>query len=215
MMTKKNIIIADDHQLFRNGVKALLANRKDNLQVVAEAGNINQLKEKLAQHQADLLLLDISLPDGNGLHMLEEFKELYSDLKIIMLTMHDEAQYVVQSIKKGADGYLLKDSDENELLEAIDTVISGKRYFKERVSELILQDLSTEANKGKDILSQREKEIVQLVAKGLTTKEIADQLFVSIRTVETHRAKIMKKLQVSNSAEMISMALKHKLIDPL
>lgn len=213
-MNRRKIIIADDHQLFRNGVKALLANHQDELEVVAEAGNLSQLREKFKNHPADLLLLDISLPDGNGLNMLEEFKNEYSNLKIIMLTMHDEAQYVVQSIKKGADGYLLKDSDENELMEAIMAVSAGKRYFKERVSELILENLFTDTGKGKEILSNREKEIVNLVAQGLKTKEIADQLFVSVRTVETHRAKIMKKLKVSNSAEMISMALKHKLIEP-
>lgn len=214
-MSKIKIIIADDHQLFRNGVKALLANQNEKFQVIAEAGSLEKLKEELNKNPADLLLLDISLPDGNGLNMLEELKQDYIDLKIIMLTMHDEAQYVMQSIKKGADGYLLKDSEERELLEAINSVIIGKKYFKDKVSELILENIATDSKKSKDILSQREKEIVQLVAKGLTTKEIADQLFVSIRTVETHRGKIMKKLKVSNSAEMISMALKHKLIDPV
>jgi len=214
-MTETKIIIADDHQLFRNGVKALLADHADSFKVVAEAGTPDQLRDKLKLHDADLLLLDISLADGNGLNMLEELKDEYKSLKIIMLTMHDEAQYVVQSVKKGADGYLLKDSDENELLQAIKVVSEGKKYFKDRVSELILENIATGVKKGKEILSPREKEIVQLVAKGLTTKEIANQLFVSVRTVETHRGKIMKKLKVSNSAEMISTALKHKIIDPL
>lgn len=213
-MNETKIVIADDHQLFRNGIKALLAS-KAHLQVVGEAGDVNTLNQWLGKNEADILLLDISLPDGNGLKMLEELKENYAGLKIIMLTMHDEAQYVVQSIRKGADGYLLKDSDENELLAAIKAVSNGKKYFKDKVSELILEDIVTDAKPKKQIISDREKEIVQLVAKGLTTKEIADQLFVSIRTVETHRGKIMKKLKVSNSAEMISTALRHKLIDPV
>ncbi len=209
MTNKIKIIIADDHQLFRNGLKSMLVG--DTCEIVGEASNGKELLKKLNTIHTDLLLLDISMPEVSGLELIEQLKIKYKSLKCIILTMHEEAQYVMESLKKGADGYLLKDSSEQELKEAISEVMRGNKHFKNKVSELLVRQISNE-DRSKNILTEREIEIIRLVAEGKITKEIADQLHVSVRTVETHRSKIMKKLNVSNASEMIRMAYEKKLI---
>ena len=209
MTNKILIIIADDHQLFRNGLKSMLVG--DSYEIIGEASNGKELLEKLHTTHADLLLLDISMPELSGLELIEQLKDKYKGLKCIILTMHEEAQYVMESLKKGADGYLLKDSSERELKEAIAEVMRGNKYFKNKVSELLIHQISNQDH-SKKILTDREIEIVRLVAEGKITKEIADELHVSVRTVETHRSKIMKKLHVANASEMIRLAYEKKLI---
>lgn len=205
-----NIIIADDHQLFRNGIKALIKS-DENFRIVGEASDAQELLDLLPKKKADVLLLDISLPSGSGLEILEKVKTRFPDLKCVMLTMHEEKQYVMQSLKKGADGYLLKESDESELKDAIRQVYGGKKYFKNKVSDLIVESISSPTSLS-GLLTDREITIVKMVAEGKITKEIADILCVSVRTVETYRSRIMKKLGVSNMAEMIRLAHKHQLI---
>lgn len=205
-----SIIIADDHQLFRKGVKALI-NSGENLEVVGEASDAPELLDLLHKTKTDVLLLDISLPSGSGLELLEKVKTQFPAIKCIMLTMHEERQYVMQSLKKGADGYLLKEADETELKEAIRQVYAGKKYFKNKISDLIIESIASPPSITA-LLTEREVEIVKMVAEGKITKEIADLLCVSVRTVETYRSKIMKKLEVSNTAEMVRLAYKHKLI---
>ncbi len=179
--------------------------------ITGEASNGKELLELLEKTRADLLLLDISMPELSGLELIKKLKSEYSGLKCIILTMHEEAQYVMESLKKGADGYLLKDSSEQELKEAIAEVMRGNKHFKNKVSELLIHQISNDDG-SKKILTDREIEIVRMVAEGKITKEIADQLHVSVRTVETHRSKIMKKLNVSNASEMIRLAYEKKLI---
>lgn len=205
-----SIIIADDHQLFRKGIKALI-NAGENQEVVGEASDARELLDLLHKTKADVLLLDISLPSGSGLELLEKVKTQFPAMKCIMLTMHEERQYVMQSLKKGADGYLLKEADETELKEAIWQVYAGKKYFKNKISDLIIESIASPPSIT-GLLTEREVEIVKMVAEGKITKEIADLLCVSVRTVETYRSKIMKKLEVSNTAEMVRLAYKHKLI---
>ena len=205
-----NIVIADDHQLFRKGIKALI-NSGENLEVVGEASDAQELLDLLHKTKADVLLLDISLPSGSGLELLEKVKNRFPAIKCVMLTMHEERQYVMQSLKKGADGYLLKEADETELKEAIRQVYAGKKYFKNKISDLIVESISSPSSIA-GLLTEREVVIVKMVAEGKITKEIADILCVSVRTVETYRSRIMKKLGVSNTAEMVRMAYKHKLI---
>ncbi len=181
------------------------------MQVVAEAFDTQTLLEVLTKISADVLLLDISLPDGSGLEILQEIKAKYPGLKCIMLTMHQEKQYILQSVKMGADGYLLKDADEQELKEAIEQVHAGGKYYKNKISDMIVESFAA-ATPEKKLLTDREKQIVKMVADGKITKEIADLLCISVRTVETYRSKIMKKLEVSNSAEMVRLALKKEII---
>ncbi|WP_339784850.1 MAG: response regulator [Imperialibacter sp.] len=209
-MSTIRIIIADDHQLFRNGLRALLQ-AQESVEIVGEAETGEALLHQLTTTKADIILLDISLPDKSGLDILPLVREKYPDTKCIMLTMHEELQYVKESLKKGASGYLLKDTSENELREAIRGVYLGKRHFKNKISELLLEDMSGPGSPS-PILSEREIEIVKMVAEGKITKEIADKLFISVRTVETHRSRIMKKLGAANASEMINAAYRRKLI---
>lgn len=204
------IVVADDHQLFRNGLRALLQ-ADENFELVGEADTGEALLKLVAGHAVDIILLDISLPDKSGLDILPVIRDRHPDVKCIMLTMHEELQYVKESLKKGAFGYLLKDTNETELREAIYNVYEGKRHFKNKVSELLLEDMSG-AGSPSPILSEREIEIVKMVAEGKITKEIADKLFISVRTVETHRSRIMKKLGAANASEMINAAYRRKLI---
>ncbi|MEQ9438487.1 MAG: response regulator transcription factor [Cyclobacteriaceae bacterium] len=209
-MSSISVVLADDHQLFRDGMKAMLQ-ASGFVDIVGEASHGAVLLTVLASQTPDIVLLDISMPQDSGIDLLPVIKKRFPLVKCIMLTMHDDVQYVLRSLRQGADGYLLKDADEQELKTAIQEVYEGKKYFKNKISDLIVADLSSEKPQ-EVLLSLREIQIVRLVAEGKITKEIADQLFVSVRTIETHRSRIMKKLGVSNTAEMIRMAYEKKLI---
>ncbi|TLX73062.1 response regulator transcription factor [Labilibacter sediminis] len=197
------VSITDDHDLFRSGI-AMLLERSENIQVVHQTPSATDLLEKLKEETVDVALLDISMVEVNGLDALLLIKESFPQVRCIVLTMHNEGQYVVKAIRNGAWGYLLKDCDPQELNQAIMQVYNGKKHFNSDVSHLMIEAVNAEANT-KDI-SKREKEVLQLVAKGLTTKEIAEKLFVSKRTIETHRSNILKKLDVQNTAELITKA---------
>lgn len=205
------IAVADDHKLFRNGIQALLED-DERFQVVGGVDNRLDLLELLARNDTDIVLLDISLPSESGLDILADLQKKFPDVKCIMLTMHEEINYVKESLKKGAYGYLLKDSGEQELKKAVLDVYEGKKYFKDKISDLLVEDMSKSESDTNPILSDREVEIVRMVAEGKITKEIADKLFISVRTVETHRSRIMKKLGAANASEMINTAAKRKLI---
>lgn len=208
-MKKINIIVVDDHEMFRSGMESLLRKNID-FEVYRGVGTKSELDKVLSKEQINIVLLDISLSGESGLDVLEELTHKYPEVKFIMLTMHEEIQYVKESLRKGAMGYLLKESGEKELFESIYDVSGGKKYFKNKISDLLINDMSAPL---KDrILTDRELTIVRMVADGKITKEIADELCISVRTVETHRSKIMKKLDVSNASEMIRLASDKKLI---
>lgn len=209
MSEKIKVLLADDHQLFRNGIK-LIINNTDLYEVVGEAENGEETISKAKELQPKIILLDITMPGRSGLDVIDELRKEVQDVKIIMLSMHDDGHYIVQSVKKGALGYLLKNADDEELLEALNTVIQGKKYFKGEVSDKMFDNIS--AHKEYKKLSNRELEVLKLVAEGDTTKMIADKLFVGIRTVETHRANMMRKLEVQNSAELIRKATELNII---
>lgn len=202
------LLIADDHDLFRSGVKALLS-RNENLEVVGEANNGTQLLELAAKLYPDVILADISMPEMNGLDAIKELKKIDPGVKVILLTMHEDGEYIVKGVKNGASGYLLKNADEEELVMAIKTVAKGGRYFNSKISELMMEKLSSGEPDPDDYknLTPREKEILALVAEGLSTKLIADKLYISARTVETHRVNMMKKMEVSNTAELVKKAM--------
>ena len=208
-MKKINIIVVDDHEMFRSGMESLLMKNID-FEVHQGVGTGSELARVLSAKQIDIVLLDISLSGESGLDLLEELKLKYPEVKFIMITMHEEVQYVKESLRKGAMGYLLKESGEKELFEAIYDVHQGKKYFKNKISDLLINDISAPTHD--QLLTDRELTIVRMVADGKITKEIADKLSISVRTVETHRSKIMKKLKVSNASEMIRYAYDKKLI---
>lgn len=197
------VSITDDHDLFRSGVASLF-NDSSNIQVVAQTGSGEDLLEILKEQEVDVALVDISLKKMNGLDTIVEIKKLHPNTKTIMLTMHNDSPYVLKALRNGASGYLLKDSDEDELKKAIEEVYNGKRYVNQTVSEIILDAMNTEEEVKS--LSKREIEILELVAKGKTAKQIAQELFISTRTVETHRSNMMKKLKAQNTVELVNKA---------
>ena len=204
------IIILDDHKLFREGIASILSNYEE-IDVIGEASSGFELYEMLRNTHPNVLLIDISLPQDNGLNIIKEVRENYPAIKSIVLTMHEEGQYVVKAVRNGAYGYLLKNTDEGELLQAIKQVFFGKKYFNREISELMIGNMALEGESNKK-LSNRETEVLQLVSEGKTTKEIANELYVSTRTVETHRMNLLKKLKVQNTAELIRKATALRLI---
>ena len=210
-MNEIKLIIADDHELFRNGLAELLR-KYDDLKIVKSVGDGLEFMELVnSQFEADIVLLDITMPNMDGFQVLKELKNSTSDIKPIVISMHNDGNYIAKCAKMGAFGYLLKNTDESELILAIRSVNSGKKYFSAEISEKMINFMS-ELSISENILSNKETEVLGLISKGLTTKEIAAKLFVSSRTIETHRANILKKLEVKNTAELIKKAAKMNLI---
>lgn len=209
-MSQIKIAIIDDHQLFREGMTSLLS-KNDQIEVVGEADSKDSLFELLETKEVHVVLIDISMPGISGLELITMARDQFPNVRFIVLTMHAEGQYVVKAVRNGAYGYLLKNADEKELLTAIKKVYLGNKHFNNEISALMIGNMAIEGETHKQ-LSDRETEVLMLVSEGKTTKEIADQLFVSSRTVETHRVNIMKKLKVQNTAELIKKAVQLQLI---
>ena len=210
-MNEIKLIIADDHELFRNGLAELLRKHND-IKIVKSVGDGLEFMTLVnCQFEADIVLLDITMPNMDGFQVLKELKSSNYDIKPIVISMHNDGNYIAKCAKMGAHGYLLKNTDEAELILAIRSVNSGKKYFSAEISEKMINFMATQSI-SEDILSNKETEVLGLISKGLTTKEIAEKLFVSSRTIETHRANILKKLEVKNTAELIKKAAKMNLI---
>lgn len=210
-MSEIKLVIADDHELFRKGLAELLR-KHDDIKIVKSVADGNEFIEVLkSDMEADIVLLDITMPKMDGFQVLKEMKSLNSNIKAIVISMHNDGNYIAKCAKSGAYGYLLKNTDEDELTLAIRMVNRGKKYFSAEISEKMINFMSTQSV-SEDILSNKETEVLGLISEGLTTKEIAAKLFVSSRTIETHRANILKKLEVKNTAELIKKAAKINLI---
>lgn len=206
-----NVVITDDHDLFRFGLSELLKKHSD-INVVKTVSNGKQLLELLKTNQTiDVVLLDITMPDMDGFEVLDQIGQLNSKIKPIIISMHNEGNYIAKCAKKGAYGYLIKNADEDELLLSIRSVAKGKKYFGPEISEKMVNFMS-ENKVSSQLLSNKENEVLQLIAKGFTTKEIASKLFVSARTIETHRANILKKFEVKNTAALIKKAIEKKIL---
>lgn len=204
------IAIVDDHQLFREGVNSLLAGNEDFEVVISASNGLEFFKALEKNNEPDVVLLDLTMPEMDGFEVLKKLKK-YPNIKTIALSMHDDGNYIVQCVRNGAYGYLLKNADEDELLKAIYTVNREKKYFNKEISAQMINIMSVEGSQLKK-LSSKEMEVLKFIADGLTTKEIAELLYISTRTVETHRANMMKKLSVKNSAELIKKATQLNLI---
>jgi DNA-binding NarL/FixJ family response regulator len=198
-MEPYRIILADDHYLIRNGIKTMIA-QEPGIEVIAEAADGQELMEILKEHRPDMVILDISMPQISGIEALKQIHELYPEIRVLILTMHDNAQYCSHAFSAGAHGYLLKDDSATELLPAILQVRRGEDYVSPRVPP-------RERNKIK--LTPREKEVLQLVVEGLTTKAIAEKLYISPRTVERHRCNLLKKFKKKSSTELVNYVLKN------
>jgi len=210
-MEKIKIILVDDHQMFRDGVKSVLSD-EENIDIVGEVGNGKDLFKLLESTRPDLIITDISMPDISGIEVAKSISENYSDIKILILSMHSNEEFITKALSVGANGYLPKDTAMSELLEAIHTIYKGENYFNKEISDTILKSLrnKSQKNEGKS-LTNREKEIIELVVEGLTNKEIAEKLFISIRTVDSHKNNIMQKLNLKSSIELVKYAIKNNL----
>jgi len=222
-MSKITVFLADDHVLVRNGIKAMLET-DDDILVIGEADNGKQAVEKINHLQPDLSIMDIRMPEMNGLEACALLNQQNSGTKVVMLSMHDSDDYVLQSLTVGAWGYLLKDTDKNEFIKALKQINNGIRYYSGAVSNVLANQLlgtikskpNTEEAKEEQVdkygLSKREKQILSLVINGKHNKEIADFLSKSVRTIETHRFNIMKKLGVNNALDMINKVMRENVI---
>ena len=210
-MSYYQIVLADDHLMFRNGIKRIIEDSKD-LLIIGEASDGHQLLELLKKANPDMVILDISMPKLRGLEVAHEIKTAYPDIKILILTMHRNTEYLLQALSAKADGYLLKEDTDTQLIAAIESIRGGKIFLSPLMSEDLSQNLlglteNTDPSLD-ETLSTREKEVLTLLAEGKSSKEIADLLYISSRTVEHHRASINKKLKVKNIVELVKYAIR-------
>ncbi|MFL1011447.1 response regulator transcription factor [Flavisericum labens] len=216
-----NVVLADDHVLVRDGIRALLEDQTG-IVVVDEASNGKEALEIVEQNRPDVLIVDIRMPEMNGIEVVGEINKRYKDVKTLVLSMHDSEEYVVQAIQAGADGYLLKGASKEEFLKALNNVASGGKYFTGDVSAIIMNNFVNgntnkvvTKNEPKEIpfkLTKREKQILKLVLQLKNNKDIAEELQISKRTAEVHRFNLMKKLEVKNLMELTNKAKEYELV---
>ena len=210
------IMLVDDHQIIRDGIKQLLDDETD-IKVISEADNVTSALRKLERKLPDILITDLSMPHKNGFQLIKEVLAIYPDIKIIILTMHNEEVYVNNAIQLGVSAYLSKDASKHELIGAIEAVYEGDTYFNSKITNILMKSMVAKV-RGKEkqikhslqLLTQREKEIVGLIIEGHSSPQIAKQLYISSRTVENHRSNIMNKLEISNTIELVKIVLEEK-----
>ncbi|MBC8178290.1 MAG: response regulator transcription factor [Deltaproteobacteria bacterium] len=210
-MKSYHILLADDHVMFRQGIKKIIE-ESNNLKIVGEVGNGLELLEFLKNHPVDMVILDISMPDMRGIEATREAKIIRPDIKVLILTMHKNTEYLQHSIKAGADGYLIKEESDTELVTAINKVLQGDRYISHALSLELADDFLRKGRKDFkqpfDGLTIREREVLKLIAEGKSSRGIAELLFISPRTAEHHRANIRKKLNLQSTADLTKHAIK-------
>ncbi|MBC9930990.1 response regulator [Chitinophaga qingshengii] len=211
---KIKLAITDDHPLVINGLKAMLA-PYPHIDIVYDSLAATSLMEALPLAQPDVLLLDIQMPDIDGLELCRQVRKNHPDIKIIALTNFMESHYIKQMLRNGASGYLLKNTDQDTLVAAIEQVYQGEQFLDANIKQQLLHEMLTgQKSSGYDIpLTRREKEILQLIAEELSNQQIADKLFISLRTVETHRLNLTQKLAVKNTAGLVKEAMRRGLVD--
>lgn len=211
-MKQIRLVLADDHQLIREGFRALLGNN-ERLEIVGEAEDGVELVQMVRQLQPDLVLADIHMPNLSGLDALKQLIVEFPSIKFIVLTMHDEREYVLNAIRLGASGYVMKNVERKELEKAIMAVHEGGKYFSPEVTNVLAESVARPSGAMEfPEISPREKEVLMLVAEGLSTKQVADRLGISTRTVESHRINMLKKLKAGNTAELIRKAIELRII---
>jgi two-component system, NarL family, response regulator NreC len=214
VIKRTRILICDDHTLFVEGIKAMLRN-ESSLEIVGEARDGRQAVELVKELKPDLLLMDVSMPDMNGFDATQRVHELDPNIKVLILTMHDEEELVARCLEAGAAGYIIKDAPASQLLYAIEMVKKGERYLSPVVLKQVVAGYVKNSNVPQtsyDRLSPREREVLKLLAEGLSVKEIATRLNLSVKTVDVHKTNLMKKIDVHNRTELIKYAIRQKLI---
>jgi len=214
------IVLVDDHKLVRDGIRSQLTNGDHPYQIVAEAANGVEALEVLKEVEADLVIMDINMDLMDGISCTEKIGKLYPHLKVLALTMLNENLHIKQMLKAGAAGYLLKNCEENDLKNAINTIYEGGTYYSSEVTRLIMNSFSGQkgnnSKKGERIpLTRRENEVLQLILKEYTNKEIAEELFISLRTVDAHKRNLLEKTRSKNVAGLVLYAINHQLFNDL
>ena len=216
MRNRHRILIAEDHTILREGLQALLSS-EPRFEVVGEAEDGRSAIRSVEELHPDLVLMDLSMPRMSGLDAIKEIKKLSPETKIIALTVHKTEEYILATLQAGADGYVLKDSTHAELVMAIEHVLLGKRYLSPGISEKVIEGYlegkkTLKTASAWESLTQREREVLKLIAEGHKNKEVADYLYISLKTVEKHRANLMKKLDLHNAAELTAFAMEKGLV---
>ncbi|NHB69466.1 response regulator transcription factor [Perlabentimonas gracilis] len=219
MKAKISLALVDDHHLVRDGIKSLIEG-VEHIDVVIEASNSDELLAKLEEVEPQIAIVDISLPGLSGIEITKTLGSRYPNIKVIILSMHTTQEFIFNAIKAGAKGYLPKNITQTELVDAIDGVNAGNEYFSKEISEIILKNYLKQIKNPDRVdeyqeqkLTSRESEILKLVAEGYSNQLIADKLYISVRTVESHKNHIMQKLELSSTVELVKYALKNKIID--
>jgi two-component system, NarL family, response regulator NreC len=207
------IVIVDDHAVVRSGLRLLLEGQED-MEVVGEAGDARTAVFEARAHKPDVILMDVVMPTGSGIEATPEVLKEAPDAKVLILSMQDDPVYVREAFAAGASGYVLKEAADAEVVAAVREVAGGQRYVHPALgARLVAAEAEERARTEEDPLSEREHEILRLLALGHTNQEIAGQLYLSVRTVETHRAHIMQKLRISTRAELVRYALEHGVLE--
>ena len=206
------IIIVDDHPIVRRGLKQILHEKPD-MKVVGEAENAQEAFKIIRTIDCDAVVLDISLPGASGVEILKQLKHEYEKLPVLILSVHPEEQYAVRVMKAGASGYLTKESAPDELVRAIRKIISGGKYVSSSLAERLITDIDASGKPRHEKLSDREFEIMRMIAQGKPIKTIGEELYLSEKTVSTYRTRLLEKMNMHTNAEIISYALKNKLIE--
>ena len=219
MGEKYSILIVDDHPLFREGLKTIIE-RSNRFEVVAEAGNGKEGLKKTRKFKPDLVMVDLSLPDTSGIQLTRDIRNTFSHIKIIIVTMHSKVDYIAEAFQAGANGYVVKESAAEGLMKGLETVLKGEYFLDSAVSSQVVETLMRIPGKETKIsdaqygtLTAREQEILRVLAEGLSTKEIAEKLCISPKTVDNHRANIMNKLDLHSTIDLVRYAAKLGLID--
>jgi two-component system, NarL family, invasion response regulator UvrY len=206
------ILIADDHTIVRRGLIQILQDGLPSA-IIEEVGDADALLKKVFSEQWDLVITDISMPGRSGLDAVVQIKQQVPELPVLVLSMHSEDQYSVRALKAGASGYLTKDAAPNELVDAAQQLLLGKKYITPRVAEKLANNLQGVDNKlPHEVLSDREFEVLILIAKGVSITEIAERLSLSVTTISTYRARIIEKMKLKSNADLIIYAIEHKMI---
>jgi two-component system response regulator NreC len=206
------ILLADDHALVRQGFSMMLAAQPD-MQIVGQAGNGREAVELGEKLHPDVVIMDVTMPELNGIEATRRLAEVSPRTRVLALSMHKDSVYVREILRAGARGYLLKDSSDADLLAAVRAVAKGEGYISPGVSEAVLSDYRRHVSDPLDLLTGREREVLQLIAEGKTNKEIATSLALSVYTVEAHRGRVMEKLNLHSTGELVRFALRSGLID--
>ena len=219
MAEQKSVIIIDDHPLFREGLKTIIS-RDDRFKVVGEAGSGHKGLEITKRLKPDLVIVDISLPDQSGIQLTRDLRRLFSETKILIVSMHSKIDYIAEAFQAGATGYVVKESASERLLQGLKSVVKGDYYLDSSVSHAVVENLMKSPLKAAKItdadyasLTPREQEVMRFLAEGLSSKAVAEKLFISPKTVENHRANIMNKLGLHSTIELVRYAAKLGLID--